>query len=146
MVHYSTPMTPSWSHRSDPHCLKSCGQIGTFFHCWSSCPKIQTFWDKIFYQINKITAFTLPFDPKIILLDYWDIDSFQPSDSKLISVLLTAAKCPIAHCWKLPQMPTVKAWYQNIWDLLASNRMSNYIHNNELPAYRSYVLEKWSNL
>lgn len=113
--------------KATSQCQKGCGQVGTLIHCFWTWPHIQKFWSQIIYQIAKITAVSLPLNPSLILLDYWPSQLATHSDRDLIANMLTVAKCPIVSYWKRPEIPTVKLWYQNIWDLAAADRIPHFL-------------------
>lgn len=101
------------------------------------------FWSTTAFHIQKITSHAVPLDSKITLLYLWDTSSIQSSSKELISFLLLAAKCLIAKLWKSPSIPSIKSWYQKIWDIIVSDKISDYILTTEMSSYQSCFLEKW---
>lgn len=81
----------------------------------------------IIHHINKITSTIIPFEPEVILLDYWGESDTPVSTRELIALLIFAAKCELATVWELPKIPSIKEWYMNVWDLMVADKLSECI-------------------
>ena len=55
------------------------------------------------------------FDPAILLLGLYPMNSDSPTLQNLYTPMFIAALFTIAKCWKQPKCPSVNEWIKKLW-------------------------------
>ena len=75
---------------------------------------MQPLW-KILWNFLKKLKMEMLFDPAILLLGLYPMNSESPTLQNLYTPMFIAALFTIAKCWKQPKYPLVNEWIKKLW-------------------------------
>ena len=75
---------------------------------------MQPLW-KILWNFLKKLKMEMLFDPAILLLGLYPMNSESPTLQNLYTPMFIAALFTIAKCWKQPKCPSVNEWIKKLW-------------------------------
>lgn len=122
--YFITPVQSS-HYSGTSNCWRQCGSHeANHYHVFWDCPKVSSFWHKVHTELEII------FETKIIF--NWDELFFglltsvntNISNKKLFGILSAAARKAITKKWLKPHTPTIKEWYDIIYEIFVMERIT----------------------
>lgn len=109
LLHSIYPSADSW-------CWRCCKDRGTLFHIYWICPLITSYWQMVHSLLRSIFDTEVPLDPKTFVLGLPPI-SLSKRSKKLVSHILTGARCLVALKWKQREPPSLSELHSRIRDV-----------------------------
>ncbi|MEE6519461.1 hypothetical protein FKM82_031308 [Ascaphus truei] len=123
-------------------CWRGCGHRGErMVHIWWTCPEIVKYWAKVQILIKEVTDLELPIEPLTYLLAAPMSDIVRPT-RKLISFILTAARCCVAASWRKTTTPAMGTIEKRVGEVLIMERLTATVRQ-KLQAHED-IWEPWS--
>lgn len=138
---YQTPdLLHSMYPLSDSRCWRCYNDRGTLFHIYWTCPLIAPYWEMVHSLLGSILDAGVPFDPKVFLLGLPPTSLLKRS-KKLLSHILTAARCLVALKWKQREPPSISELHSRIRDVKRMEYLTASL-NNDLEKHNQ-IWELW---
>ncbi|MEE6511314.1 hypothetical protein FKM82_017799 [Ascaphus truei] len=109
-------------------------------HIWWTCPEIVKYWAKVQILIKEVTGLEIPIEPLTFLLAAPMPNIVRPT-RKLISFILTAARCCVAASWRKTATPALNTIKKRIGEVMTMERLTANI-KQRTPAFED-IWEPW---
>ncbi|KAF7641843.1 hypothetical protein LDENG_00270590, partial [Lucifuga dentata] len=104
------------------------------------CPKLTLYWYNIHKTLETIFKIQIPLNVKTLYLGHVGFVK-QRCDIKLLQVLLAASKKSITRKWLSPIPPTLKDWYEIIFEIFKMEKLTYSLRTQKDKFYQ--IWNKW---